>query len=143
MAAWSIFNVLKIFEDGEQKVLCSNVDHYIVEDSLVVYHDKVQKQLNVYHGGQTITLEEIQQFMEEQGTAVFQWPERLEILDGWPLTGVNKLDKRRLRVLITVKLFQEGMIEKTFGDEYLVREKICIDDVISGKEKIKLTKMPG
>ena len=27
-------------------------------------------------------------------------------------------------------------------DEYLKREKISIDDVISGKEKIKLTKMP-
>jgi non-ribosomal peptide synthetase component E (peptide arylation enzyme) len=93
--------------------------------------------------GQTITFEEVQQCMEEQGTAIFQWPERLEILDGWPLTGVNKIDKRRLRVLITVKLFQEGVIEKAFGDEYLKREKISIDDVISGQEKIKLTKMPG
>ena len=91
--------------------------------------------------GQTITFKEVQRFMEEQGTAIFQWPERLEILDGWPLTGVNKIDKRRLRVLITVKLFQEGLIEKAFGDEYLKREKICIDDVISGKEKITLTKM--
>ncbi|MGD9042230.1 MAG: AMP-binding protein [Desulfobacterales bacterium] len=93
--------------------------------------------------GQTISFEEVQQFMEEQGSAIFQWPERLEILDGWPLTGVNKIDKRRLRVLITVKLFQEGAIDKTFGDEYLKREKICIDDVISGKEEIKLTKMQG
>ncbi len=66
LAAWSVFNVLKIFEEGEQKVLCSNVDHYIVEDSLVVYHDKVQKQLNVYHQGQTITLED----------GLIQWPIR-------------------------------------------------------------------
>jgi non-ribosomal peptide synthetase component E (peptide arylation enzyme) len=93
--------------------------------------------------GQTITFEEVKRFMEEQGTAIFQWPERLEILDGWPLTGVNKIDKRRLRVLITAKLFQEGLIQKAFGDEYLKREKICIDDVISGKEKIELTPIPG
>ena len=66
LAAWSIFNVLKVFEEGEQKTLCSNVDHYIVEDSLVVYHDKVQKQLNVYHMGQTITLED----------GLMQWPIR-------------------------------------------------------------------
>ena len=138
---------------GGENVYPEAVEDLLVKHPRVMYvavvgmpDDKLGEKLCAFIQplkGQTITLEEIQQFMEEQGTAVFQWPERLEILDGWPLTGVNKLDKRRLRVLITVKLFQEGMIEKTFGDEYLVREKICIDDVISGKEKIKLTKMPG
>lgn len=71
--------------------------------------------------------------------AVFQWPERLEILQCWPLTGVNKVDKRRLRAFIKVKLFQEGLIEKTLGNEYLKREKISIDDVLAGKEKIQFS----
>ena len=93
--------------------------------------------------GQTITLDVLMKHMEEHGVAVFQWPERLEILEGWPLTAVNKIDKRRLRVFITVKLYQEGAIEQKFGNEYLEREKISIDDVVSGKEKIELTGTPN
>lgn len=92
--------------------------------------------------GQTVSLDEVKKHMEEHGVAVFQWPERLEILEGWPLTAVNKIDKRRLRVFITVKLYEEGSIDKKFGNEYLEREKISIDDVISGKEKIELTGTP-
>jgi 2,3-dihydroxybenzoate-AMP ligase len=138
---------------GGENVYPEAVEDLLVRHPKVMYvavvgmpDDKLGEKLCAFiqpQKGQTITLAEIQGFMEEQGIAIFQWPERLEIVDGWPLTGVNKLDKRRLRVLITVKLFQEGLIEKAFGDEYLNREKICIDDVISGKEKIKLTKMPG
>jgi non-ribosomal peptide synthetase component E (peptide arylation enzyme) len=93
--------------------------------------------------GHELTFEEIIKHMEEHGVAVFQWPERLEVIEGWPLTAVNKIDKRRLRVFITVKLYQEGKIEKEFGNEYLVREKITIDDVLSGKEKIEIKGTPG
>jgi 2,3-dihydroxybenzoate-AMP ligase len=138
---------------GGENVYPEAVEDLLVRHPRVMYvavvgmpNEKLGEKLCAFiqpEAGQTITLKEIQRFMEEQGIAIFQWPERLEILDGWPLTGVNKLDKRRLRVLITVKLFQEGAIEKAFGDEYLKQEKIGIDDVISGKEKIKLTKIPG
>lgn len=93
--------------------------------------------------GQSVTFDEVKKHMESHGVAVFQWPERLEILDGWPLTAVNKIDKRRLRVFITVKLYEEGAIDKAFGNEYLKREKISIDDVVSGKERIELTGTPG
>jgi non-ribosomal peptide synthetase component E (peptide arylation enzyme) len=138
---------------GGENVYPEAVEDLLVKHPKVMYvavvgmpDDKLGEKLCAFiqpEEEQTITFEEVQQFMEQQGAAIFQWPERLEILDGWPLTGVNKIDKRRLRVLITVKLFQEGLIEKAFGEDYLKREKISIDDVISGKEKIKLTKMPG
>ncbi len=138
---------------GGENIYPEAVEDLLVRHPKVMYvvvvgmpDDKLGEKLCAFiqpEEGQTITFEEVRQFMEGQGTAIFQWPERLEILDGWPLTGVNKIDKRRLRVLITVKLFQEGMIEKAFGDEYLKREKISIDDVISGKEKIELTTIPG
>jgi non-ribosomal peptide synthetase component E (peptide arylation enzyme) len=137
---------------GGENVYPEAVEDLLVKHPKVMYvavvgmpDDKLGEKLCAFiqpEEGQIITFEEVQQYMEEQGSAIFQWPERLEILDGWPLTGVNKIDKRRLRVLITIKLFQEGLIEKAFGDEYLKSEKISIDDVISGKEKIKLTKMP-
>ena len=92
--------------------------------------------------GETITFEEVQQYMREQGIAVFQWPERVEVVKGWPLTPVNKIDKRRLRAYITTKSFEEGKIEKEFGDEYLKRDKLSIDDVTSGRIKIEFTGTP-
>jgi non-ribosomal peptide synthetase component E (peptide arylation enzyme) len=138
---------------GGENVYPEAVEDLLVKHPKVMYvavvgmpDDKLGERLCAFiqpEAGQTITFEEVKRFMEDQGTAIFQWPERLEILNGWPLTGVNKIDKRRLRVLITVKLFQEGVIEKALGDEYLKREKISIDDVISGKEKIELTIIPG
>jgi len=92
--------------------------------------------------GETITFEEVQQYMKEQGIAIFQWPERLEVVRGWPLTAVNKIDKRRLRAYITVQQFKEGKIDKEFGNEYLMRDKLTIDDVISGGVKIEFVGTP-
>jgi len=134
---------------GGENVYPEAVEDLLVKHPKVMYvavvgmpDDRLGEKLCAFiqpEQGQTLTLEEVKRFMEEQGVAIFQWPERLEILDGWPLTGVNKIDKRRLRVLITVKLFEEGVIQKALGDEYLKREKMSIDDVLSGKEKIELT----
>lgn len=92
--------------------------------------------------GESLTVKEAMAFIKEQGIAVFQWPERVEIVQGWPLTAVNKIDKRRLRVYITTKLFEEGEIQKEFGDEYLEKDKITIDDVLSGKVGIEFTGKP-
>ena len=92
--------------------------------------------------GEPLSFDEVKQFMKDHGIAVFQWPERAEFVEGWPLTPVNKIDKRRLRVYITVKLFEEGVIEKEFGDEYLKSEKITINDVQSSRTKIEFTGTP-
>ena len=81
--------------------------------------------------------------MEQEGIAVFQWPERVEIVGGWPLTAVNKIDKRRLRAFITAQLLKEKEIEREFGNEFLKRDKLTIDDVISGKVKIEFVGTPG
>jgi hypothetical protein len=75
--------------------------------------------------------------------AVFQHPERLEIVHGWPLTAVNKIDKRKLRAYVTTKLFQEHVIEKSFGDEYLKQDKITIDDILSARVKIEFSGTPS
>ncbi|OGO42718.1 MAG: hypothetical protein A2Z05_06835 [Chloroflexi bacterium RBG_16_60_22] len=91
---------------------------------------------------QAITFEEIQSYMKENGLAVFQWPERLEIVEAWPLTAVNKIDKRSLRAYIATRLFEEGSIEKSLGDDYLRRDKVTIDDVLSGRMKIEFTGAP-
>ena len=92
--------------------------------------------------GEAITFEEVGVYLKEKGMAVFQWPERLEIVTAWPLTAVNKIDKRSLRAHIATKLYNEGAIEKSLGDEYLRRDKVTIDDVLSGSMKIEFTGAP-
>jgi 2,3-dihydroxybenzoate-AMP ligase len=89
--------------------------------------------------GQSLTLEEVQQFMKEQGVAVFQWPERLEVVGGWPLTANNKIDKRLLRAWVTCKLLEEGAISRDLGDEFLEKDKLSLLDVQTGKIKIEFT----
>jgi 2,3-dihydroxybenzoate-AMP ligase len=92
--------------------------------------------------GKELTFEEMKEFMKEQGIAVFQWPERLEMVEGWPLTALNKIDKRRLRAFVTNRLFEEGMISKELGDEFLKKDKFTIDDLQAGRVKIDFTGSP-
>ncbi len=93
--------------------------------------------------GQTFAMEEVQQFMKAQGIAVFQWPERLEVVKGWPLTALNKIDKRLLRAHIRRKLFEEDIITKELGDEFLSKDKLALNDVLTGKVKIDFAGSPS
>jgi non-ribosomal peptide synthetase component E (peptide arylation enzyme) len=93
--------------------------------------------------GETTNFDEIVDYLKKEGIAVYELPERVEVVEAWPLTAVNKIDKRRLRTYITTKLFEEGVIDKDFGDEYLKRDKIIIDDVKSGKITIEFTGKPS
>jgi 2,3-dihydroxybenzoate-AMP ligase len=92
--------------------------------------------------GEKVAFDEVQRYMRDQGIAVFQWPERVMEVEGWPLTAVNKIDKRRLRAYITAQLFKEGEIDKEFGDDYLTRDKLTIDDVLSGKVAVEFIGTP-
>ena len=92
--------------------------------------------------GEEINSEEIIDFLKKEGISLFELPERVEIVGGWPLTAVNKIDKRRLRAYITAKLFEEDVIDNEFGDEYLKRDKITIDDVLSGRIRIEFAGTP-
>jgi hypothetical protein len=59
-------SVLKVFDDGEVKLLCNNTSGYIVEDSLIAFYDEVQQQLKVYHNGKTRVIED----------GLMEWPIR-------------------------------------------------------------------
>jgi len=93
--------------------------------------------------GEQFTIEEMRNYMKAQGMAVYQWPERLELVEGWPLTPFQKIDKRLLRAFITAKLYQEGKIDKVLGDEYLKKDKLSLEDILTEKVKISLEGMPG
>ena len=93
--------------------------------------------------GEAISFEEVVGHLKKEGIAIFELPERVEFVEGWPLTAINKIDKRRLRAFVTTKLFEEGVIEKKFGDEFLKLDKITIDDVLSGRTKIEFNGTPS
>jgi fatty-acyl-CoA synthase len=47
--------------------------------------------------GATVTLEQVRDHLERSGFARWQLPDRLELVDAIPRTGVGKFDKRSLR----------------------------------------------
>ena len=56
----------------------------------------------VPEGGASLTLEEVTEFLREQGLASFKRPDRLELMDGFPkVASGDKVDKRALRGSLT------------------------------------------
>ncbi len=60
--------------------------------------------------GGKITFEEVASFLKEKDIATFKLPERIEIINEFPLTHIGKILKRELREDITKKLKAEGKI---------------------------------
>ncbi|MFQ5826653.1 MAG: AMP-binding protein [Dehalococcoidia bacterium] len=58
--------------------------------------------------GQQLTFEEVLAFLKGQGLALYKLPERLEITDGLPLVGEQKVDRKALAADIAQKLRVEG-----------------------------------
>ncbi len=54
--------------------------------------------------GESLDLEEVQQWMEQSGVAKPKWPERVEVVDALPMTASGKIQKFRLREIITQRL---------------------------------------
>jgi cyclohexanecarboxylate-CoA ligase len=54
--------------------------------------------------GQSITLAEISAYLEEHQLARFKFPERLEIVDEFPMTPSGKIQKYRLRQLVNERI---------------------------------------
>jgi len=87
--------------------------------------------------GKALSFEEMQLYLKKKEIAVYQWPERLELVKGWPLTAANKIDKKALRAWMAFTLFKERKITEEFADDYLRRDKITIRDMLSGRYKIE------
>ncbi len=63
--------------------------------------------------GRTLNLPDLQAFLkDERNITVFKLPERLEMVDAFPMTNVGKIDKKELRRIIAEKMEAE---EKTGG----------------------------
>jgi cyclohexanecarboxylate-CoA ligase len=58
--------------------------------------------------GQTLTLAEVTAFLEQHQLARFKFPERLELVDEFPMTPSGKVQKYRLRELVEERRAAEG-----------------------------------
>jgi len=54
--------------------------------------------------GASIELAELNDFLRESKIAKFKWPERLEVVDAFPLTAMGKVSKKALRETVAAKL---------------------------------------
>ncbi len=93
--------------------------------------------------GITITFDDMIAHFKEIGASVFEFPERFEVVNGWPLTPINKINKRMLRAHITATAVKEGAISKEHGDEYLRKDKLSVDDVLEARVTIDFTGEPS
>jgi 2,3-dihydroxybenzoate-AMP ligase len=64
--------------------------------------------------GASLTLQELVSFLEQQRIATFKLPERLEVVDSFPLTSVGKVSKKELREDIARKLKAGSRIQGSF-----------------------------
>jgi 2,3-dihydroxybenzoate-AMP ligase len=96
-------------EEVENAVLC----HPAVQNVAVVAmpHPVLGEGVCAYamlRPGQALALEALRVFLERAGLARFKLPERLEIVDRFPLTSVGKISKKDLRADIAARLRAEG-----------------------------------
>ncbi len=102
---------------GGEKISCDEVENFIFaypkvkEVCLVAMPDEVFGEkacaFVVPKAGEVITFEELIQFLLKQNIAKFKLPERLELVEQFPISPAGKILKRALREMITEKLLQE------------------------------------
>ena len=62
------------------------------------------------HNDQALSFEEMLGFLKEQKIAKWEFPERLETLAEWPISGGGKIQKNKLTEMVTGKLKAEGVL---------------------------------
>lgn len=73
-----------------------------------VYGERVCAFVTLREGMAAPTVKELGSFLQQAGLAKFKWPERIEVAAELPLTKAAKLDKPRLKTLISEKLALES-----------------------------------
>ncbi|MCL2336061.1 MAG: AMP-binding protein [Firmicutes bacterium] len=106
-----------IINRGGEKISCDEVENYILANpkvenvSLVAMPDEAFGEkacaFVMLKKGESLTFEELVGFLKKQNIAAFKLPERLEIMESFPLSPAGKILKRELRELVTAKLAQE------------------------------------
>ena len=118
-----------VYTEGRKKDLINRGGEKISTDeveNLVLRHPKVQNvcivampdatygeracAFVILKPGESLTLPELSRFLLEQRIAKFKLPERLELVDSFPLSPAGKILRRSLRDAITAKLAAERTV---------------------------------
>lgn len=105
---------------GGEKISCEEVENLILKYPKVqnvcligmpdsVYGEKACAWI-IPKAGNTITFEELIEFLKQQNIAKFKLPERIEVVNELPLSPAGKILRRLLRERITEMLEKEGSI---------------------------------
>lgn len=99
---------------GGEKISCDEVENLIHRHpdvrsvTLVAMPDPVFGEKAcacvILHPGRTMTLPDLVAFLRAQGIASFKLPERLELMERFPVSPVGKILKRELREMIAANL---------------------------------------
>jgi non-ribosomal peptide synthetase component E (peptide arylation enzyme) len=103
---------------GGEKIGCEEVEAYVshhpaVADAKLVampdalYGEKACVYLILRAGHTAPTVRQLADFLVAQGLAKFKCPERIEIVDEFPVTRVGKVDKTALRRDVAARMAQE------------------------------------
>lgn len=94
-----------------EKIAASEVEAYLnslpgIESSAVVGvpDEKLGERIcAIIRSDMTLSLKHVHDFFREQGIAQFKFPDQLERVSKWPLTGVGKIDKKELQKMFGQK----------------------------------------
>jgi 2,3-dihydroxybenzoate-AMP ligase len=103
---------------GAEKISAEEVENHIVAHpgvencAYVAMPDRVLGEKGcafvLMKSSQDLTLEELCRFLkEERFISIFKLPERLEIVQSFPMTNIGKIDKKELRRIIKEKVDKE------------------------------------
>ncbi|MEP3890305.1 MAG: class I adenylate-forming enzyme family protein [Hellea sp.] len=77
----------------------------IMEGAVAAYPDKIMGEkicaVVVPYEGQSVTLEDIKNYLDEKKVAKFKWPERLHIMEALPRNAMNKVVRKQLEDIIS------------------------------------------
>jgi 2,3-dihydroxybenzoate-AMP ligase len=107
-----------VVDRAGEKINCEEVEQIVARHPSVsaasvvgmpdpVYGERVCAFMIVKPGAKAPSVAELGAFLSETGVARFKWPERIEVLDEFPLTKTGKLSKPLLKQVIADKLAAE------------------------------------
>ena len=107
---------------GGQNIYPQEIENYLVlcpqviQAAVVAMPDPVMSEracaFVTLKKGETLTFEDMVNYLKNKKIAMFKIPERLEIIESMPLAGAAKVDKKELTRLVTEKLKAEGRIKE-------------------------------
>jgi hypothetical protein len=56
LLGYSLYEQLNVYDNGKTKVLSTECDGYVIKDSIIGWHNRIQQNLQVYYKGRIVTL---------------------------------------------------------------------------------------